>query len=156
MFPLSTPVSVTFHTALQDVMHTARLASGECEASDGALMLLHCERSRRLSAFRWACDSLARFIQQHQTRFLVLRWLDNGAHAQAALCEEIAVELGFDLDCGRLDVSVHPFTGGAMGDFVTAGTCLLTCWDLRQGYLSMESPDRRPADNSSSASSAAA
>ncbi|KAK9833280.1 hypothetical protein WJX81_002396 [Elliptochloris bilobata] len=32
---------------------------------------------------------------------------------QAALCEKIAVELGFNLDCGRLDVSVHPFTGGA-------------------------------------------
>ena len=38
------------------------------------------------------------------------------------------MELGFDLDCGRLDVSVHPFTGGAMDDFVTAVTCRLTCW----------------------------
>jgi len=36
-----------------------------------------------------------------------------GRGAQAALCEEIAVEMGFDLGCGRLDVSVHPFTGGA-------------------------------------------
>lgn len=32
--------------------------------------------------------------------------------AQAKLCEEIAVALGFDLNAGRLDVSVHPFTGG--------------------------------------------
>ena len=33
--------------------------------------------------------------------------------AQAELCNSIAKELGFDLDKGRLDVSVHPFTGGA-------------------------------------------
>lgn len=33
--------------------------------------------------------------------------------AQASLCNAIAKELGFNLDCGRLDVSVHPFTGGA-------------------------------------------
>lgn len=33
--------------------------------------------------------------------------------AQAALCNAIAKELGFNLECGRLDVSVHPFTGGA-------------------------------------------
>lgn len=33
--------------------------------------------------------------------------------AQAELCKEIAVAIGFDLDKGRLDVSVHPFTGGA-------------------------------------------
>lgn len=33
--------------------------------------------------------------------------------AQAALCEEVAVALGFDTAAGRLDVSVHPFTGGA-------------------------------------------
>ena len=32
---------------------------------------------------------------------------------QAALCKEIAVLMGFDLERGRLDVSVHPFTGGA-------------------------------------------
>lgn len=34
--------------------------------------------------------------------------------AQADLCNDIAKELGFNLDCGRLDVSVHPFTGGAV------------------------------------------
>ena len=27
------------------------------------------------------------------------------------MCEKIAVELGFDKKKGRLDVSVHPFTG---------------------------------------------
>ena len=32
---------------------------------------------------------------------------------QAALCREIALDLGFDINKGRLDVSVHPFTGGA-------------------------------------------
>lgn len=31
---------------------------------------------------------------------------------QADLCNTIAKELGFDLEKGRLDVSVHPFTGG--------------------------------------------
>jgi Zn-dependent M32 family carboxypeptidase len=32
--------------------------------------------------------------------------------SQADLCNSIAKELGFDLNKGRLDVSVHPFTGG--------------------------------------------
>ena len=32
--------------------------------------------------------------------------------AQSALCNAIAVDLGFSLEQGRLDVSVHPFTGG--------------------------------------------
>ena len=32
--------------------------------------------------------------------------------AQAALCNAIAVDMGFSLEQGRLDVSVHPFTGG--------------------------------------------
>jgi carboxypeptidase Taq len=32
---------------------------------------------------------------------------------QAKLCREIALDLGFDIQKGRLDVSVHPFTGGA-------------------------------------------
>ncbi len=31
--------------------------------------------------------------------------------AQAKMCEKIAVDLGFDTKKGRLDVSVHPFTG---------------------------------------------
>ncbi|CAN0015817.1 unnamed protein product [Sphacelaria rigidula] len=31
---------------------------------------------------------------------------------QAALCKDIAERLGFDMNRGRLDVSVHPFTGG--------------------------------------------
>lgn len=30
---------------------------------------------------------------------------------QAALCKEVALELGFNINNGRLDVSVHPFTG---------------------------------------------
>ena len=42
-------------------------------------------------------------------------WLkgDYDTAVQAELCQEIAVALGFDLEKGRLDVSVHPFTGGA-------------------------------------------
>eukprot|EP00808_Paulinella_micropora_P015063 g23630.t1 len=43
-------------------------------------------------------------------------WLKEGSFdvdVQAKLCKEIALNLGFDLDKGRLDVSVHPFTGGA-------------------------------------------
>ena len=32
--------------------------------------------------------------------------------AQSALCREVALDLGFDLQRGRLDVSAHPFTGG--------------------------------------------
>lgn len=31
---------------------------------------------------------------------------------QAALCRDMAEKLGFDMSKGRLDVSVHPFTGG--------------------------------------------
>ncbi len=31
---------------------------------------------------------------------------------QAALCRDMAEKLGFDMGKGRLDVSVHPFTGG--------------------------------------------
>jgi len=42
-------------------------------------------------------------------------WLkgDFDVDKQAALCKEIAVEMGFNLTHGRLDVSIHPFTGGA-------------------------------------------
>jgi Carboxypeptidase Taq (M32) metallopeptidase len=32
--------------------------------------------------------------------------------AQSTLADEVAKDLGFDLERGRLDVSVHPFTGG--------------------------------------------
>ena len=32
---------------------------------------------------------------------------------QAEMCNLIAKEIGFDTDNGRLDVSVHPFTGGS-------------------------------------------
>jgi len=33
--------------------------------------------------------------------------------AQAVLCRELVLDLGFDLARGRVDASVHPFTGGA-------------------------------------------
>jgi carboxypeptidase Taq len=32
---------------------------------------------------------------------------------QAAMCREIAAALGFDSERGRMDVSIHPFTGGS-------------------------------------------
>lgn len=32
---------------------------------------------------------------------------------QAELCNSIAKDIGFDTTNGRLDVSVHPFTGGS-------------------------------------------
>eukprot|EP00195_Chlamydomonas_chlamydogama_P008941 CAMPEP_0202902440 /NCGR_PEP_ID=MMETSP1392-20130828/16855_1 /ASSEMBLY_ACC=CAM_ASM_000868 /TAXON_ID=225041 /ORGANISM="Chlamydomonas chlamydogama, Strain SAG 11-48b" /LENGTH=516 /DNA_ID=CAMNT_0049589201 /DNA_START=125 /DNA_END=1675 /DNA_ORIENTATION=+ len=31
---------------------------------------------------------------------------------QAEMCKQVALDIGFSLDNGRLDVSVHPFTGG--------------------------------------------
>ncbi len=31
---------------------------------------------------------------------------------QSELCNDIVKQLGFELNRGRLDVSVHPFTGG--------------------------------------------
>lgn len=42
-------------------------------------------------------------------------WLnrDYDLDVQAKLCRQIALDLGFDIEKGRLDVSVHPFTGGA-------------------------------------------
>ena len=33
--------------------------------------------------------------------------------AQVALSKEVATALGFDFECGRMDTSPHPFTGGA-------------------------------------------
>ena len=40
-------------------------------------------------------------------------WLkgDYDTDIQAKLCRQIALDLGFDIQKGRLDVSVHPFTG---------------------------------------------
>ncbi len=35
---------------------------------------------------------------------------------QEALAKALMAEIGFDFDCGRLDVSHHPFCGGAQGD----------------------------------------
>ena len=32
---------------------------------------------------------------------------------QAEMCKEIAATIGFDFTRGRMDVSVHPFTGGS-------------------------------------------
>ena len=42
-------------------------------------------------------------------------WLKNtyDVTKQASLCREIALDIGFDINKGRLDVSVHPFTGGS-------------------------------------------
>ena len=42
-------------------------------------------------------------------------WLQGqySTDVQAKLCRQIALDLGFDVEKGRLDVSVHPFTGGS-------------------------------------------
>ena len=47
------------------------------------------------------------------------------AQTQADLCNRIAKELGFDLSKGRLDVSVHPFTGGRLPVPNVEKPCLL-------------------------------
>ena len=61
-------------------------------------------------------------------------WLSGAfdVDAQAALCREIAVQMGFDLECGRLDVSVHPFTGGA-GPTDVRMTTRFKATDLTEG-----------------------
>lgn len=43
------------------------------------------------------------------------KWLHGNydVDVQAKMCRQIALDLGFDTDRGRLDVSVHPFTGGS-------------------------------------------
>ena len=48
--------------------------------------------------------------------------------AQAVLCNAIAVDLGFSLEQGRLDVSVHPFTGGELPQLAAASVC--SCLDF--------------------------
>ncbi|MEW5308984.1 MAG: hypothetical protein WDW38_000901 [Sanguina aurantia] len=42
-------------------------------------------------------------------------WLKGSysVETQASLCKKVALDLGFDMGKGRLDVSVHPFTGGS-------------------------------------------
>lgn len=47
-------------------------------------------------------------------RPLSAEWIqgDYDLDTQAAMCRKVALDLGFDLERGRLDVSVHPFTGG--------------------------------------------
>ena len=53
---------------------------------------------------------------------------------QADVCNKIAQELGFDLKNGRLDVSVHPFTGGQRLS-KASNQCEIDCKDI-----STESP----------------
>ncbi len=43
---------------------------------------------------------------------------------QAELCNKVAVDLGFSLEHGRLDVSVHPFTGGEAAPAGRGGAAL--------------------------------
>lgn len=42
---------------------------------------------------------------------------------QAELCRKVALALGFNLEKGRLDVSVHPFTGGECPQQLPHITC---------------------------------
>jgi carboxypeptidase Taq len=56
-------------------------------------------------------------VREHQARDTVVAPVGPfAASRQAALCERIARLLGFDFEAGRLDVSTHPFTGGAPED----------------------------------------
>ena len=62
-------------------------------------------------------DGLVPLIKEIKTKGTApdASWL-NGKYdldQQALLCRQIALDLGFSLEKGRLDVSVHPFTGGA-------------------------------------------
>jgi len=50
--------------------------------------------------------------------------------AQAALCNAIAVDLGFSLEQGRLDVSVHPFPGGLCPPPLPPPPTLCMQWEL--------------------------
>ena len=61
-------------------------------------------------------------------------WLqrDYDLDAQAKLCRQIALDLGFDIEKGRLDVSVHPFTGGS-GPTDTRMTTRFKKDDLTEG-----------------------
>jgi len=43
----------------------------------------------------------------------IFRGKEFDVEKQARLCREVALDIGFDISRGRLDVSVHPFTGGA-------------------------------------------
>ena len=61
--------------------------------------------------------------------------------AQAALCRELAVALGFDLEKGRLDVSVHPFTGGGFSRAPRSARRSRT----RPGNQPTDRPTDRPA-----------
>ena len=72
---------------------------------------------------------------------------------QAALCRDMAEKLGFDMNKGRLDVSVHPFTGGPgpsdvrittrQGPYTSSTTCIQSIgrdvWGLcgMDGYIRM-------------------
>jgi carboxypeptidase Taq len=47
---------------------------------------------------------------QHDNRFLATEW---DVQKQTQFSHRIAKEIGFDTEAGRLDVSTHPFTGGA-------------------------------------------
>ena len=58
--------------------------------------------------------------------------------AQAALCREVALDMGFDLGKGRLDVSVHPFTGGAHPSDVRM-TTRFKAGDLTEGLTGASS-----------------
>ncbi|CAM9486448.1 unnamed protein product [Ascophyllum nodosum] len=51
-----------------------------------------------------------------------------GEDEQAALCRDIAERLGFEMKNGRLDVSVHPFTGGPSPSDVRITTRFSSNW----------------------------
>jgi hypothetical protein len=68
---------------------------------------------------------------------------------QAKLCKDIALDLGFDITRGRLDVSVHPFTGTyAIALCPVLTRFALPCPELLCPVLLYPSPESQPGSPS--------
>lgn len=80
---------------------TARLTDIFSEVSAGLSPLIAAVKTKKQ---RTAQAAIPELLSSHPA------WTDLAK--QRALCDELALALGFDLEHGRLDESVHPFTGG--------------------------------------------
>mmetsp|Transcript_30226 Transcript_30226/g.82674 ORF Transcript_30226/g.82674 Transcript_30226/m.82674 type:complete len:380 (+) Transcript_30226:2-1141(+) len=88
--------------AFERGMTAARLDELFSELREGLVPLLNAIMAKRKS-----CPG---FDAPHPSLVPGEVWL---VEEQAALAREVAAELGYAFDNGRLDVSTHPFTGGA-------------------------------------------
>lgn len=69
------------------------------------------------NVMRWLPPLLKRALAQQQQDPAPVELLGPfPVSAQRALCETLMGRLGFDFEAGRLDVAVHPFTGGVPED----------------------------------------